>query len=96
MTNNEGWAWADEDDDLQKALRASLADAEGNDGVINLMDDDTQDGIPADVQSSFQRVVNSWERSRRVLWNQTNQALEGALQHVDHPSTLTFVNQMIP
>ena len=94
MTNTDVWAWADDDDDLQKALRASLAEAEGETAVV--MEDEAQDGLPAEIQSSYQRVVNSWERNKRVMWTPTHQALEAALRYVDHTNTKVFVNQMIP
>mmetsp|Transcript_57644 Transcript_57644/g.151704 ORF Transcript_57644/g.151704 Transcript_57644/m.151704 type:complete len:127 (+) Transcript_57644:41-421(+) len=97
MVNPDVWNWNDDnDDDLQKALKASLAEAEAQESAVNLIDDGISDGIPSEVGNSYQRVTSAWERNRRIQWLHTYEALDAALRFIDHPSTLGFVNQMVP
>ena len=64
MTDSSVWSWSNEDDDLQKALQASLAEIDGNaNGNMILVDEDDQMGLPAEVQTAYQKVLNNWERA---------------------------------
>jgi hypothetical protein len=97
MTATDWWSNS-EDDDLQKALRASLADMEGDPGADSSMADLAEDGeaLPEDVTEAYQKVVKVWERDKRIFWTACDDALDHALQHRDARATLVFINQMVP
>jgi hypothetical protein len=87
----------EDDDDLQKALRASLADMEGGDSPRaggDPMDEDT--GLPEEVLEAYKRVTSAWERQRRIFWNAVETAMGHVLVHFDHTQTTVFVAQMLP
>ena len=100
MTAADWWSNS-EDDDLQKALRASLADMEGGPGgpgadasMADLAD--AGEALPEAVTEAYQKVVRVWERDKRIFWTACDDALEHALQHRESRATLIFVNQMVP
>ncbi|KAJ1482152.1 hypothetical protein T484DRAFT_1898244, partial [Baffinella frigidus] len=92
-SNNTG----DEDDDLQKALRASLADIEGGSSHSasgDPMDEDA--ALPDEVQEAYKKVLGAWERQRRIFWSAVDTALGHVLGNYDHARTTGFVAQMLP
>jgi hypothetical protein len=99
MTAADWWSNS-EDDDLQKALRASLAEMEegGGRGSEDAAMADLTDAedLPAEVTEAYQKVVRVWERDKRVFWTACDTALEHALQHPESRATVVFVNQMVP
>ena len=85
----------DEDDDLQKALRASLMDAEGHGGDMAMGGIDDDDMLPEDVTKKYNKVVAVWERQRRILWYNVEDALTVAIEHFEHRQTQAFLIQMV-
>lgn len=98
MTAADWWSNS-EDDDLQKALRASLAEMEDHGGSNTEeaeMADLTDAGdLPAEVSEAYQKVVRVWERDKRIFWTACDTALQHALQHPASRATVVFVNQMV-
>lgn len=96
MINND-WSsgWADEDDDLQKALRASLMEAEAVGGEGNMIAIDCDDQLPQEVADKYQKVVSTFERQRRILWFNVEEALKAAEEHFEHRQTQLFLTQMV-
>ena len=94
------WWSNSEDDDLQKALRASLAEIEGNAGGSTgdeqMGDLGNDERLPEAVTEAYQKVVRAWEREKRIFWTACDNALEHALEHREARATIIFVNQMVP
>lgn len=98
-TNDVWWSCNDDDDDLQKALRASLAEMEGSTesgGTNTGADEDMHGMLPTEVTASFQKVVGVWERQKRIFWVSVDEALTHARAHSEHPQATVFVSQMVP
>lgn len=96
MTSND-WSsgWADEDDDLQKALRASLMEAEAVGGGGSMVAIDCDNQLPHEVSTKFSQVVTTFERQRRILWYNVEEALTAAEEHFEHMHTQAFLTQMV-
>ena len=93
------WWSNSEDDDLQKALRASLAEMEGGGGVgdtVMSMEGDGEGTVPEEVTAAYQAVVRVWERDKRIYWTACDTALALGLAHREARSTTVFVLQMVP
>jgi hypothetical protein len=96
ITGTDWSAWGDEDDDLQKALRASLLEAEAAGDILMNDSNETGAGLEEEVSAKYNKVISVWERQRRILWYPVEEALQAATDHLDHRQTQLFMNQMIP
>jgi hypothetical protein len=95
ITGTDWSSWGDEDDDLQKALRASLAEVEQGDTLMNDCGEGGT-GLDEGVSAKYNKVISVWERQRRILWIPVDEALQSATQNLDHRQTQLFMNQMVP